>query len=180
MSTIDLITILGNLGQSLGAVSHLISGLAYILGIVFLFTAIHKLKMIGDARANSPSQVKMFVPLMYIIGGAAFIFLPSAVNIVTNTAFGAGNVLQYSSYNKVNIVNVITWFIRVAGLIWFIRGAVLLVHASEPGVQEGPKGLTFLIAGILAINFNGTVSAVNYILKQLFNLGSTISSQAGF
>ena len=180
MNSVDIVTMLGNLGQALGPIQRLVSGLAYIIGILFFIAAIQKLKVIGNARASSPSSVKMFVPIMYIVGGATLVFLPSAVDVLRNTAFGAGNVLQYANYNKYDIVIVITWLVRTDGLIWFVRGCVLLVHASEPGVQEGPKGLTFLIAGVLAMNFEGTAGAVQYILKSLIDLGQSIKSQIGY
>lgn len=44
MNTIDLITILGNISQSLYPVQKLITGGAYILGVLFFITAIGKLK----------------------------------------------------------------------------------------------------------------------------------------
>lgn len=58
MNTIDLITILGNISQSLYPVQKLITGGAYILGVLFFLTAIGKLKKIGDHRAQSSSQEK--------------------------------------------------------------------------------------------------------------------------
>ncbi|AHE66356.1 hypothetical protein Loa_00788 [Legionella oakridgensis ATCC 33761 = DSM 21215] len=76
----------------------------------------------------------------------------------------------YSNYNPYNIYSAMRVVIRTAGLIWFVRGCVLLVHASEPGVQHGPKGLAFLCAGVLAINFEGTVAVVNVIIEKLILL----------
>ena len=59
--------------------------------------------------------------------------------------------------------------IRIAGLIWFVRGAVLLTHASNPGSQsqDGLKGFLFLFAGILAVNFDNTVSVLATIMNKV-------------
>lgn len=166
----DFVKMIGNISQSLLPVQALISGLGYLIGLLFMITAITKLKKIGDARARGGSQEKMFVPIAYILGAVALVYLPSTVNVLSNTAFGLGNILQYTQYNPYNIYSAMRIVVQTAGLIWFVRGCVLLVHASEPGVQEGPKGLIFLFAGILAINFDRTIGMVNYTLDNLIRL----------
>lgn len=165
----DLITMIGNLARSLSSVQHLVSGMAYVIGFLLIFTALQKYKSIADKRANSSSHEKMFVPTAYLFGGSALIFLPSIIDVASNSAFGVGNILQYSKFNPFDIVSSMKWIVRTAGLIWFIRGCILLVHASEPGVQEGPKGLTFLVAGILAMNFDNTVYYFTWIMNQILS-----------
>lgn len=180
MNSVDLVTILGNLSQSLYPVQRLITGGAYLLGILFFITAIGKLRKIGDHRAQSHSQEKIFTPLMYIFMGAMLIYLPTALSIMANTAFGTGNVLTYSDYNPLNIYSSMGLLIRTAGIIWFIRGSVLLAHASQPGSKDGPKGLVFIIAGILAMNFDNTVAMVNTILDHLVSWSLTFKASQGF
>lgn len=172
----DIVSMLGNLSRSLFSVETLVSGFGYLIGILFMITAIGKLRKIGDARANSSSQEKMFVPIAYFIAGTALIFMPTMLQVLSSTAFGSGNVLQYVQYNPYSVYNSMGIVIQTAGVIWFVRGCVLLAHASEPGVQEGPKGLTFLCAGILAVNFEYTMNMLNYIMTQLLNLTGMVSS----
>ncbi|CEK09672.1 hypothetical protein [Legionella hackeliae] len=176
MNSIDLVTMIGNISRSLFPVQHLLSGGAYILGIVFFITALTKLKKIGGGRQ---SNERPFVPAAYLVGAAVLLYLPTGVSLMANTAFGTGNVLQYSDYNPYNIYSSMILVIQTAGLIWFIRGCVLLVHASEPGVQWGPKGLVFLCAGILAMNFQNTASMLAAIVNQLVQLTITIRSYTG-
>jgi len=173
MNNTDWITIIGNISQSLFSVQRLVSGFAYLIGTVFLITAVMKLKKIGDARTNSSSQEKIFVPIAYFVGGAGLIFLPTMVKVLTNTAFGSGNVLEYTSYSPYSIYNSMRVLIQTAGLIWFVRGCVLLVTGSQPGGQHGPKGLTFIVAGILAINFEGTVGVVDYMVNKFIIITNT-------
>lgn len=163
----DLITMIGNLARSLLSVQHLVSGLAYVIGFLLIFTAIQKYKSIAGSRAGSSSHEKMFVPTAYLFGGAALIFLPSILSVMSNSVFGVGNILQYTKFDPYNIVSSMKLIVRTAGLIWFIRGCILLIHASEPGVQDGPKGLTFLIAGILAMNFDNTIYYFTWIMNQI-------------
>ena len=176
MNQTDLVTILGNLGRSLRPLQTLISGFGYLLGILFMITAIMKLKKIGES-AGGGSKEHIFVPIAFFLGGAALIFLPSAIDALSNTAFGTSSVLQYSTYNPYNIYSAMQTLIKTAGLIWFVRGCVLLVHGTDGGEKEGAKGLLFLVAGVFAMNFQDTFAMVNYISSQLLDL--TNSSHTG-
>lgn len=154
---------LGNVSQALFPVQRLITGFAYLLGIIFFMSALRRFKAVGQRGSHDSG----FVPTMYLLFGAGLLYLPSTMSALANTAFGAGNVLTYYQYNQANIYSVIGIFVRVGGLIWFVRGCVLLAHASEPGVQEGPKGLLFLIAGVLSLNFDTTVAMINTVITQI-------------
>ncbi len=76
---------------------------------------------------------------MYLFFGAVLFYLPTALNIMANTAFGVGNVLTYSYYNPYSIYNSMGLLIRTAGLLWFVRGTVLVVQASQPELKKGQK-----------------------------------------
>ena len=179
MNNTDVVKMLGNLSRSLLPVETLISGFGYLLGLLFMITAITKLKKIGDARVGGSSQEKMIVPIAFFIGGAALIFLPSMINTLSNTVFGTSNILQYSSYNPYDIYNSMGFLLQTAGLVWFVRGCVLLVHSTDGGEKEGPKGLAFLFAGILAMNFQYTYGMVNYIMTHLLSLTNMGHSGTG-
>ncbi|KGP62623.1 type IV secretion protein IcmC [Legionella norrlandica] len=180
MNSTDLITILGNISQSLYPVQKLITGGAYILGILFFLTAISKLRKIADYRAQSSSHEKMFTPMMYLLIGALLIYLPTGLDVMANTAFGVGNVLTYSNYNPANIYSSMGFLIRTAGVLWFIRGCVLVAHASQPGTQQGLKGLLFLIAGVFAMNFDNTIAMINAALEYFMKMTLAIKSAGGF
>lgn len=168
MNIPDLVTMIQNVSRSLEAVQHFIGGLAYIIGLIFILIAFLKFKSLGEKMgASGGSGEKMFVPVAYLVVGAALLFLPSALQVMSNTAFGTTNILEYRRYDTNTLFGALSIIVRTAGLIWFVRGCVLLAHASEPGVQHGPKGLTFLIAGILAVNFEMTVSYFNWIVDQV-------------
>lgn len=170
----DLITMIGNLGRSLASVQHLVSGMSYVLGIILVIKAIEKYRMIV---ASSRSHEKLLVPTAYLLGGAMLLFLPSAINMSANTVFGVSNVLQYSQYSPFNFMGSMKLLISTAGLIWFVRGCVLLVHASEPGTKDGPKGLTFLIAGILAINLDKSIYYLTWLMNQIITYTLTTPAQ---
>ena len=170
MGSIDLIAMLGNLSRSLSSVQHLVAGLGYVVGIMFVITALLKFKTIADTRTRQSSQEKMYVPVMFLFGGATLIFLPTMTNVLSKTAFGAGNVLQYIQVNPYDIYHSIGVLVQTAGIIWFVRGCVLIAHGSEPGTKHSSKGLAFIGAGILAMNFSSCFAILNYIMNQLLYL----------
>ncbi|CAM2742258.1 protein IcmC (DotV)-like protein [Legionella steigerwaltii] len=180
MSTPDLISIIGNLSRSLYPVQHLITGGAYVLGILFFMTAIAKLRKIADHRAQSSSQEKMYTPMMYLLMGAALLYLPSVLDMMANTTFGVGNVLTYTSYNPSNIFSSMGLVVRTAGVLWFVRGSVLVAQSSQPGTQHGPKGLVFIIAGILAMNFDNTIAMLSYMMTTISSWTLTITASQGY
>lgn len=178
MNSADLVVMLGNLSRSMFSIQYFISGLAYLLGAAFFIVALMKLKAIGAAHGHSNERA--FVPVAYMLGGSALIYLPSAVSLMANTAFGVGNVLQYTPYSAYDIKATIPTLIRTGGLIWFVRGCVLLVNASNPGIQHGPKGLAFLCAGVLAMNFESSIAFLNYIMGNLISLTMSIKNSQGY
>ena len=173
---IDLIDILTNLRASLGPIQTMLTGLAYLLGIGLILTSLTKFRKIAHAGPHSPSQEKLFVPVVYMAIGAGLIFVPTSFSVLANTLFGSENVLAYSSNNDATVMSVMMFFIQTAGVLWFVRGSMLLVHASEPGVKEGSKGLTFIIAGILAVNFENTFEVFNSTLSYLFSTMSALKN----
>lgn len=140
-------------------------------------TAISKLKKI----AGGHSHEKKFIPIAYLLGGSALVFLPSAYQALSNTTFGATNILSYSNYSPYDIYSSMGLLIQTAGLIWFIRGCVLLVHSGEPQAKKyGSKGLLFLFAGILAMNFENTIGAIDAAMNWLENLTISVKTTQGY
>jgi hypothetical protein len=63
--------------------------------------------------------------------------------------------------------------VQTAGLIWFVRGCIMVVHASEPGEQHGLRGFFFIVTGIFAMNFVLTMSMIAYVVNFLVNWSIT-------
>ncbi|HVT62824.1 MAG TPA: type IV secretion protein IcmC, partial [Legionellaceae bacterium] len=162
---IDLIAMLGNLSRSLTAVQNLLGGLSYILGMVFIMVALARFREnIEQGGKGGDRRHQIHVAFGYLLAGGLMLFLPSSIQSFSNTLFGTGtSVLQYSGYQPFDIYGAMTILIETIGILWFIRGCVLVAQASHPEHgQEGSKGvgykgLLFIIAGLFAINFHSTV-----------------------
>ena len=169
MSSIDLTTILGNISLSLISVRSLALGAGYLLGLLFVISGLIKL-----TKVNKHSQERASVGLAYIVGGTVLLYLPSSYQVLSNTFFGSSSILQYTQYNTFDIYDSMRILIQTAVLIWFVRGSLLLVRASEPGKQEGIKGLLFVIFGVFAVNFNFTVDALNGMFAYFMKMTSSV------
>lgn len=180
MTTADLVGMFANLSQSLPSVNQLLGGLSYLLGIVFYLNSFNKFKEI--LQEGGSSQNKVVVPVAYFLAGSALFFLPSMMQALSNTAFGTGyNILAYSATNPYDIYHSVSMLIQTAGFLWFIRGCVLLAHASHPEQGQegskghGPKGFLFIVASLFAVNINSTINMLDYIVHQImlyFSAGS--------
>ena len=130
----------------------------------------------ADQRARQTGGGRSFIPLAYGLGGFTLIYLPTMITIAENSFFGIYSPIAYADWfaelkqKYGNSVYVLTRLTQLGGLIWFVRGVFLLVQASEPGVQHGPKGMGFLLAGIFALNVQYTANAVAYIMNQIAKL----------
>lgn len=169
MNNIDLTAILHNLAQSLLSVELLIEGLGYILGISLIVTGLFRLPK------HDLSHEGAVAPIAYILCGAFLVYLPNSMSVISNTLFGKNNILQYSSFTTFSLYDSMGVLIQTAGLVWFVRGATLLARASEPGKQEGIKGLLFVVAGACAMNFTVLISAFNYLMNYFLTFTNHLS-----
>ena len=168
MST--FVTMLEKMVYSVDPMMQLISGFCYVVGFNLCWVSTKKFNKIADWRARGGNGGPTFIPISYLLGGIVFIYLPTALDIASNTFFGS-SPLGYTDYlgevvsDHGNFVYAVMRFINLAGLIWFVRGVSLLVHASEVGIQHGPKGMWFVVAGIFALNVEYSEVVINYFLS---------------
>lgn len=167
---VDYTQVIINFGQSLDEISRLTQGLSYTLGLICVFLSLRQFYTVSGAGRQGGGNVNAFVALCYLVGGTFLLYLPSYSSVATNTLFGSGNNAiaydenwaQAASYGTVTYY--IEQFIRVGGLIFFVRGTVLLMQASLPGAQHGLKGLAFLFGGVMMMNYLKTQSLLASLL----------------
>jgi intracellular multiplication protein IcmC len=172
------VDILNNLANSLAPVERLLTGAAYLMGIMFFIKSIHTLKTYGESRSSMSQNSTLKEPLVYMLVGAALLYFPTTFKIFMVTSFGYENVLQYAPINSTNstintlfgsgsaVGRPLSLLIQVIGLVAFIRGWVLVARASSQGQQPGGtgKGIVHVFGGILAMNIVGTLQIVNNTL----------------
>lgn len=177
---LDLVQMFGHISQSLLPVQRLISGFAYLMGLTFFVLALIKFRKIGESAGGRGSGEKMGVAISYLLVGSVLLFFPATLTMVRNTLFGSTNPLQYTSYQTFNIKNSMPILIQTAGMLWFVRGCALLIGSSRPGEKHAEKGMVFLLAGILAMNFEFSVKSLDYLISHLEKLTLHVKHTMGY
>jgi intracellular multiplication protein IcmC len=174
-SQVDILT---NLSHSLAPVERLITGAAYLIGLMFIFKAIYSLKTFGESRTMMSNNTSMKEPLTFFFVGAMLLYYPTAFKVFMQTSFGYDNVLQYAPINSSNstldtlfgsgsaVGQPLSMVIQTVGLIAFVRGWVLVARSASQGQPPGGtgKGLVHVFGGILAMNIVGTLNMINNTL----------------
>jgi intracellular multiplication protein IcmC len=144
-----------NIATQLPALMRMVTALAYVLGMYFMFQGLLKLKEYGEARTMMSQQHSMKAPLIYLIIGALLIYLPTTVSVSLNTFWTDPNPYAYIDQQSdwSQFWNVCFVIVQFVGVIAFIRGLVILSHLSTGGQQgEFGRGVTHIIGGVFCIN----------------------------
>ncbi len=170
----NTIDILRNIASNVEPIQKMVTGSAYVLGLVFAFKALYSLKVYGEARTMMSSNASMKEPLMYLFVAAIFLISPQAVSVFLTSTFGSGNIMEYGPTNgesplfgsATELAKPLVMIIQTIGYIAFVRGWILVARASAHGQQPGStgKGLMHVFGGILAINIVSTIQIVNNTL----------------
>ena len=172
------VNILNNIASNLPPVQHLLTGVAYLIGLAFIFKALYSLKVYGEARTMMSTNTSIKEPVVFLCVGAIFIYLPTALGIMLRSTFGSANILQYAPVNSNNstlnqlfgagsaVGRPLAMIVQTIGLVAFIRGWVLLARSASQGQPPGGtgKGLMHIAGGILAMNIIATLNIVSNTL----------------
>ena len=165
-TTMDALSMLANLSKSYPALTFMVTGLCYVIGMSLMIRAIYYLKVYGELRTMMSTQSSLKIPMTYMVAGAVFLFIPTAFQTMTMTVFGTSSMLGYenidSSINPI-VLRAVGGFVQLLGFVSFIRGWMILVaNATSPGGGGASfgKGLTHIIGGLLLVNIYGVASVV--------------------
>ncbi|MFA5959473.1 MAG: type IV secretion protein IcmC [Tatlockia sp.] len=172
------VDILNNIASNLLSVQRLVTGSAYIIGILFAIKAIYTLKSYGESRSMMSNQKDLKEPLIYFAIAGILIYFPTGLAMMLQTTFGASSILEYAPVTSTNpgisflfgadstVGRPLTIIIQTIGVIAFIRGWVLIARAASSGQPPGGtgKGLMHVFGGIFAMNIIATLEIINNTL----------------
>lgn len=168
--TISLDVAIENLRSSFVGITRLVTAASYVIGIALIFRGVAMYRIFANQTFGSAQRGEFAGPLVFLIVGAFLMYLPSTLDTGLNTMYGntelaaAGDLMSYQPLtareNWNNLSDVLISYVRLIGLIAFIRGLLILSKMGHPGSQPGSvaKGLTHLVGGILLINVVETVN----------------------
>lgn len=156
-------SMLVNVTNEFPNIYRLITATAYLMGIAFIFRGVYQLKVYGDLRTMMSVQTNFKATMMVFFAGAALLYTPTAFKSMLLSTFATTTVTDPMSYQPAKGLwspwasEAVLRFIQLIGTISFIRGWVFLTHTSNPnGRSTFGKAVTHIIAGLLAINIEGT------------------------
>lgn len=175
-SNTDIVT---NIANNMLSVQKLITGAAYLMGILFILKAVLTLKQYGESRtAMSSGQQSLKEPLMYFLVGAFLLFFPTGLGVMLQTTFGEDTITDYRPIDSKNptwnglfgsgsaVGRSLVLIIQTIGGIAFVRGWVLIARGASHGQQPGGtgKGMVHIFGGVLAMNIVSTLQIINNTL----------------
>lgn len=178
---VDLLQVIDNVVAALGPFMFLISVLCFIFGITMIAMALMIAGRLPQTSGVGPSFRGGWVyVIMLMVSGAFFMAFPALIDALRVTFFGLGvnnNPSAIFSYAPATIgimsgpeatrlVTGIVAIVQVIGLIAVMRG-IFLLNASAKGAGGPPTygpGLTFIIAGAMAVNFPVFVGVIEDLI----------------
>jgi len=152
-----------NMLRNLGTIGGVIEAISLIIGVGLILGAFFRFKLYGQMRGNFMSyQMTLSGPLVVFISGVLLLLLPTVLKSSLLAFWGSSNPLAYTGEHSgpwSSFTPVIIVFIRVVGVVAFIRGVMLLPRAAG-GTQAQPgtlsKALLHMLGGIMCINVVAT------------------------
>ncbi|HYF97495.1 MAG TPA: hypothetical protein VD770_00785, partial [Coxiellaceae bacterium] len=155
---------------NIGILAKIVQTVSVVMGVGLVFMGIMKLKHYGEMRSMMNTQGNLGQAIFTILAGVILLALPTMLSSFLLAFWGTANPLPYPTNNDPGVnalLPPIIMFVRLVGVISFIRGVILLSHlGKEGGYQQGSlgKALIFMIGGILCVHIVGTAQLLESIL----------------
>lgn len=170
-ASFDLSRALANLSYSFDMLVQLIVAVSYVTGLSLVVRGVLMYKVFAVQTMASAHKGEFAGPLVFIVVGAILIYFPSTLNTSLNTLFvgvdqnslsTASQMIGYQSLQNdqqwTQIADVVVKYVKLVGLIAFVRGWVILSKMGHSGSQPGSvaKGIIHIVGGVLLINIVDT------------------------
>jgi intracellular multiplication protein IcmC len=160
----DVATMLQNFSHDIPNLMRLVTGGAYVMGVWLLYKGVTGFKVFGEQRSQMSSHAEMKGPLIQVAVGTLLCYLPSSFEVGLTTFFADPTPISYVvdtadqwsiAYQDIFMV------VQLIGTVAFIRGLMTLTQLggqAQPGTFG--KGLTYIISGVMCINLEGFLAAI--------------------
>lgn len=155
-------TMLENIAAIIPNLMQMVTAIAYVLGMYFIFHGVIKLKHAGEMRTMMTAEHSLIGPILFLIVGAMLLYLPTSVQVGVSSFWANPNPYGYVTQSDQwsQFRNIVYLVIQFIGTIAFIRGLVILSHVGGQGQSNFSRGLTHIIGGILCINIYQFVQVI--------------------
>ena len=156
-----------NLEHNFILISQIIQTFAVVSGAVLFLASFFEFKRLGEARSMM-HQYSAIKPVMLLLCGSVLLVFPVISGTLLISFWGQMSDLSYSSDTSGvgALMPAIFMFVRLVGLVSFMRGLLLLSRASGSHGQPGTvgKALIHMFAGVLCLHVVETMDLLGNIL----------------
>ena len=158
-----------NLVSSFYGLENLIFALSYVMGVALVIRGLMMYRIFANQTYGSAQRGEIAGPIVFLIVGIVMLYFPHSIDVSMQTVFGTtefGRLDELTAYQNIHnrenwyqVENISVKYLKLIGLIAFIRGWVILSKMGHPGAQPGSiaKGIVHVIGGVLLINLIGTI-----------------------
>jgi intracellular multiplication protein IcmC len=134
---------------------------AALIGFMFIFRALIKLKIYGEMRSMMTPHARMNHILLLLVAGVLLVYLPHTTRPLLMDAFLGTPTIKDIPYHSgqsltTEMQQAVTWVMKLIGHIALVRGIVQLGTYQEGGRHSLGKSLTHIMGGVCAINIHQT------------------------
>ena len=174
----DLLQIIRNIAAIVPNLQTMFLVFSWVFGVIFV---IMSLRLAAKRQAMGPNSGDWSQPLWMFFIGISFVAIPSFIFSFSQSIFGMdpnpdpSSIFAYAPSTlgvmadggpAQEIIEGIVVIVRLIGLIAVMRGLIMLNQTAQgtgQGKTLGP-GFTFVIAGIIALNFQVFVGVMDNLL----------------
>lgn len=169
LSKTSAVTIINNLATQIPYLMRLVTGIAYIMGLVFIIIGVFRMKHLGEMRTMMSHEHSIKTPLIYLMIGTALLYFPTTIDVALSTFWSQPNPYGYKE-NKGqwdSFFQSVFLILQLVGTIAVIRGFLILTQLGSQGQHGGGafgKGITHIVGGIFCINMYQFIKAIMELL----------------
>ena len=160
----DILAIFQSLAGYLVHFELLLRGVFYVIGVLLIVQSLR----LAVARSERGSlHMSWARPIMSFLCGTALLAFPSTTTVLVETFFGLGRIADpqdiFSYHHPLTtpvdteptrqFIVVLVRIIQFVGFIAIARGILHFNAAAQTGSATIGSGITFVVAGVLAVNF---------------------------
>jgi intracellular multiplication protein IcmC len=171
-SSFSFDAMIANLTATADSFQRLVMAISFIMGIVLIARGLMMYRAFGQHITQTSARGEIAGPMVFMVVGAMLVYLPSTLDSSLQTIFdtplsGTGSAKDMIGYGTIStfarwdeLSSVIVKYLKLLGLIAFVRGWAILSKMGHQGSQPGMlgKGITHLVGGILLVNLVDTVN----------------------
>ena len=164
---VDWTQMLRNLSSSLVEVEKMVFYVFALVGISLIISGVLGLLHFGTMMQPDSGERKEAI-LKILAGALLFGLAKFTIPVLLTTFFGRVDLSDFSNVSmSPDLLLAIKRVTQLAGVIWIGLGIQKLIQEDKSEQSKSFKGVTYLVAGVMALNFEYAARVLDYLFHLL-------------